>query len=106
MGYREIIRRAPKGYCRLVGKRIGLPGRLSLHSLREKIAERVLNIAWLKDAVSRLNPQERSVLITLAFLSGRDGVPVDVFNLKLNQLSRGRGRLPPSRYDRSCTNRG
>ena len=89
MGYREIIRRAPKGYCRLVGKRIGLPGRLSLHSLREKIAERVLNIAWLKDAVSRLNPQERSVLITLAFLSGRDGVPVDVFNLKLNQLSRG-----------------
>ena len=89
MGYREIIQRVPKIYCQLVAKRIGLPSQLSVQSLREKIPERVLNFVWLKDAVARLNPHERSVLITLTFLSGSHGVTFDLFNRKLKQLSRG-----------------
>ena len=88
-GYKEIIQRAPKEYCRLVAKRIGLPSQLSVQSLREKIPERVLNTVWLKDAVARLNPHERSVLITLTFLAGSNGVPVNLFNRKLKHLCRG-----------------
>ena len=89
MGYREIIQRAPKEYCQLVAKRIGLPSQLSIQNLRDKIPERVLNTTWLKETVTRLNVQERSVLSTLTFLSGSHGVPVDFFNQKLKQLCRG-----------------
>ena len=94
MGYKEIIQRASKEYCRLVAKRIGLPSQLSVQSLREKIPERVLNITWLKERVTRLNPHERSVLTTLTFLSGSHGVPVDLLNQKLKQLCRGWSRVP------------
>ena len=92
--YKEIIQRAPKEYCRLVAKRIGLPNQTSVQSLREKISERVLNAVWLKDAVAHLHPQERSVLTTLTFLSGSHGVPVDLFNRKLKQLCRGWASAP------------
>ena len=92
--YKEIIQRAPKEYCRLVGKRIGLPNLPSVQSLRKKISERVLNIVWLKDAVAHLHPHERSVLTTLTFLSGSHGVPVDLFNRKLKQLCRGWSSAP------------
>ena len=88
-GYKEIIQRAPKEYCRLVAKRIGLPNQPSVQSLREKIPERVLNTAWLKDTVAHLHPHERSVLTTLTFLSGSHGVSVDLFNQKLKKLCRG-----------------
>ncbi len=94
MGYREIIQRVPKEYCRLVAKRIGLSSQLSVQSLREKIPERALNIVWLKDTIARLTPQERSVLTTLTFLSGSYGVPVDTFNRKLKQLCRGWSSAP------------
>ena len=89
IGYKEIIRRAPPEYCRVVGRKIGLPSRFSVRKLKDQIAERVLDIAWLKDAVARLSPQERSALITLTFLSGSAGVPLHRFEQKLRQLSRG-----------------
>lgn len=94
MGYKEIIQRASKEYCRLVAKKIGLPSQLSVQSLREKIPERVLNVTWLKERVTRLNPHERSVLTTLTFLSGSHGVTVDLFNRKLKQLCHGWSRAP------------
>ena len=93
-GYKEIIQRAPKEYCQLVAKRIGLPNQPSVQRLREEISERVLNIVWLKDTVAHLHPHERSVLTTLTFLSGSHGVPVDLFNRKLKQLCRGWSSAP------------
>ncbi|MDE0301123.1 MAG: helicase-associated domain-containing protein [Candidatus Poribacteria bacterium] len=71
-----------------------MSGQLSVQSLRKKIPERVLNIAWLKATITRLNPHERSLLTTLTFLSGSHGVTVDLFNRKLKQLCRGWSRAP------------
>lgn len=87
MTYEEILKQAPKEYCQQVAKRIGLPDRLPVSSLRRKIPQQLLNLPFLKDLVSHLTPYERSVLTILTFACGGGGVPFDLFNRKLNQLS-------------------
>ena len=90
MTYEEILKQAPKEYCQQVAKRIGLPDRLPVSSLRRKIPQKLLNLPFLKDLVARLTPYERSVLTMLTFSCGSGGVPFDLFNRKLNLLPRFR----------------
>ena len=86
--YRELLKRAPKEYCQLVAKTIGLSRQLSLQSLREQISEKVLNSTWLQNFINHLNDDHRAVLTSLTFLCGSHGMPLDLFNQKLKHYGR------------------
>ena len=87
--YKEILQGVPKEYCQAIARRIGLTDRQPPSVLREKIPQHLLDPAFLRNLIARLNPYERSILMMLAFSCDETiGVPFELFNRKLNQMSR------------------
>ena len=87
MNYSDFLKNASKAYCQRIARRMRLTDRLPTSELRQQIAERFLDPAFLKDSIARFNSYERLVLMILAFSCGETGVPFHLFNRKVNQMS-------------------